>query len=152
MDCEAAAKPEAGVAGPLQARLKFGGAKLLDTIKGVRDLKQLPDPINEVQIHREIAAGLTMKRVTVPLGVLGIIFEARPDASIQIASLGIKSGNGVLLKCGREAIKSCTAIVGQSSDPARAWRPLLAGEVLWLMRECPVRGHQGRAFRIEGVA
>ncbi|KAJ1476683.1 Aldehyde/histidinol dehydrogenase [Baffinella frigidus] len=78
----------------------------------------LKDPINEIQIHKEIAKGLVMKRVTVPLGVLGIIFEARPpplarpDAAIQIASLGIKSGNGVLLKCGREAIKSCTAIVG----------------------------------------
>eukprot|EP00802_Teleaulax_amphioxeia_P013018 Tamp_13065.p1 GENE.Tamp_13065~~Tamp_13065.p1 ORF type:complete len:456 (-),score=121.12 Tamp_13065:386-1579(-) len=115
-DCEKAAKPEAKVAAPLQARLKFGGAKLRDTITGVRDLKKLADPIGLVQLHKELASGLTMKRVTVPLGVLGIIFEARPDAAVQIASLGVKSGNGVLLKCGREAVGSCQAIVGAMKD------------------------------------
>ena len=116
VDCENAAKPEADVAAPLQARLKFGGAKLRDTITGVRDLKGLPDPIGTVQMHRELADGLTMKRITVPLGVLGIIFEARPDAAVQIASLGVKSGNGVLLKCGREAVQSCKAIVTAIKD------------------------------------
>jgi glutamate-5-semialdehyde dehydrogenase len=115
-DCEKAATPEAKVAAPLQARLKFGGAKLRDTITGVRDLKKLTDPIGQVQLHKELSPGLTMKRVTVPLGVLGIIFEARPDAAIQIASLGVKSGNGVLLKCGREAVASCQAIVGAIKD------------------------------------
>jgi len=116
VDCEKAAKPEANVAAPLQARLKFGGAKLRDTITGVRDLKGLADPIGLVQLHRELAQGLTMKRITVPLGVLGIIFEARPDAAVQIASLGVKSGNGVLLKCGREAVESCKAIVSAIQD------------------------------------
>jgi len=116
LDCEKASKPEANVAPPLQARLKFGGAKLRDTITGVRDLKKIPDPIGLVQMHREIAPGLVMKRITVPLGVLGIIFEARPDAAVQIASLGVKSGNGVLLKCGREAVESCKAIVGAMQD------------------------------------
>ena len=116
LDCEKASKPEAKVAAPLQARLKFGGAKLRDTITGVRDLKKLADPIGVVQINRELSQGLTMKRVTVPLGVLGIIFEARPDAAVQIASLGVKSGNGVLLKCGREAVESCKAIVTAIQD------------------------------------
>jgi len=116
LDCEKAAKPEAKVAAPLQARLKFGGAKLRDTITGVRDLKKLADPIGLVQLHRELAPGLTMKRITVPLGVLGIIFEARPDAAVQIASLGVKSGNGVLLKCGREAVESCKAILTAIQD------------------------------------
>eukprot|EP00286_Rhodomonas_abbreviata_P022547 CAMPEP_0181302904 /NCGR_PEP_ID=MMETSP1101-20121128/8252_1 /TAXON_ID=46948 /ORGANISM="Rhodomonas abbreviata, Strain Caron Lab Isolate" /LENGTH=456 /DNA_ID=CAMNT_0023408399 /DNA_START=977 /DNA_END=2347 /DNA_ORIENTATION=+ len=115
-DCEAAAKPEAGVAPALQSRLKFGGAKFRDTVKGVRDLTKLVDPIGQIQLHRELDQGLQMKRVTVPLGVLGIIFEARPDAAIQIASLGVKSGNGVLLKCGREAVQSCTAIVSAIKD------------------------------------
>jgi glutamate-5-semialdehyde dehydrogenase len=101
VDCEKAAKAEAGVAPALQSRLKFGGAKLRDTIQGVRDLQKLQDPINQVQLNRLIDDGLTLRRVTVPLGVLGIIFEARPDAAIQIAGLSIKSGNGVLLKCGR---------------------------------------------------
>lgn len=57
-----------------------------------------------------------MRRITVPLGVLGIIFEARPDAAVQIASLGIKSGNGVLLKCGKEAVQTCRVIVDAIKD------------------------------------
>lgn len=115
-DCEAAAKPDAGVAPALQGRLKFGGSKFRDTVKGVRDLTKLVDPIGQVQLHRELDKGLVLKRKTVPLGVLGIIFEARPDAAVQIASLGVKSGNGVLLKCGREAVQSCTAIVKAIKD------------------------------------
>jgi glutamate-5-semialdehyde dehydrogenase len=55
--------------------------------------------------------GLVLRRVSCPVGVLGVIFEARPDAVIQIASLAIKSGNGVILKGGREAIESCTTLV-----------------------------------------
>ena len=72
---------------------------------------KLPDPVGNLQIHRELDSALILKRVTCPLGVLGIIFEARPDAAIQISSLAIKSGNGVILKGGKEAIHSCTAIV-----------------------------------------
>jgi glutamate-5-semialdehyde dehydrogenase len=71
----------------------------------------LPDPIGAVQIHRELDTGLILQRVTCPLGVLGVIFESRPDAVMQIASLAIKSGNGVILKGGREAIRSCEALV-----------------------------------------
>jgi glutamate-5-semialdehyde dehydrogenase len=77
----------------------------------VRDVGKLEDPIGKVQIHREIDTGLILKRITCPLGVLGIIFEARPEAAIQIVSLAIKSGNGVILKGGKEALHSCTAIV-----------------------------------------
>eukprot|EP00960_Hanusia_phi_P040314 754388-Hanusia_phi.AAC.1 len=115
-DCDVAAKPESNVAPPLQARLKFGGSKFRDTVQGVRDLMKLEDPIGRIQLHRELDQGLVLKRKTVPLGVLGIIFEARPDAAVQIASLGIKSGNGVLLKCGREAVASCKAIVSAIKD------------------------------------
>lgn len=86
IDCDKAAVPGSEVASALQARLKFGSSKIKDTITGVRDLIKLDDPINAVQIHRQLDAGLTMKRVTVPLGVLGIIFEARPDAAVQVKS------------------------------------------------------------------
>ncbi|MFM6813253.1 MAG: glutamate-5-semialdehyde dehydrogenase, partial [Dolichospermum sp.] len=85
--------------------------KLRDAIAGVRDVGKLDDPIGQVQINREIDNSLILKRITCPLGVLGIIFEARPEAAIQIVSLAIKSGNGVILKGGKEALNSCEAIV-----------------------------------------
>ncbi|MBW4666772.1 MAG: glutamate-5-semialdehyde dehydrogenase [Cyanomargarita calcarea GSE-NOS-MK-12-04C] len=108
-DCEAAAADE--IAKPLYKRLQLDEHKLRDAIAGVRDVGKLSDPVGVVQIHRKIDPGLILKRVTCPLGVLGIIFEARPEAAIQIVSLAIKSGNGVILKGGKEAIRSCEAIV-----------------------------------------
>jgi glutamate-5-semialdehyde dehydrogenase len=110
----------------LYARLKLGESKLQAAIAGVRDVAKLPDPIGAIQIHRELDEGLILKRVTCPLGVLGIIFEARPEALIQITSLAIKSGNGVILKGGKEAINSCQvltqvitqALTGTNVDPA----------------------------------
>lgn len=107
-DCEAALAD--GLSAPLYGRLKLDATKLKGLIAGVRDVKQLPDPVGAVQIHRELDAGLVLKRVTCPLGVVGVIFESRPDALVQIASLAIKSGNGVILKGGREAVHSCAAL------------------------------------------
>ncbi len=95
----------------LYARLKLEGAKLTGAIAGARDVARLEDPIGQVQIQRRIDEGLVMRRLACPVGVLGIIFEARPDAVIQIASLAIKSGNGAIMKGGREAVRSCKAIV-----------------------------------------
>jgi glutamate-5-semialdehyde dehydrogenase len=106
-----AAAQASGLAAALVARLKLDAAKLQGAIAGVRDVAQLPDPIGAVQIQRELDIGLILKRITCPLGVLGVIFEARPDAVVQISSLAIKSGNGVILKGGKEAIHSCTALV-----------------------------------------
>ncbi|MGF1590034.1 MAG: glutamate-5-semialdehyde dehydrogenase [Pleurocapsa sp.] len=94
----------------LSARLKLGESKLQAAIASVRDVAKLSDPVGVNQIHRELDQGLILKRVTCPLGVLGIIFEARPEALIQITSLAIKSGNGVILKGGTEAINSCQAL------------------------------------------
>ncbi|ABA19683.1 glutamate-5-semialdehyde dehydrogenase [Trichormus variabilis ATCC 29413] len=108
-DCEAATAE--GIAKPLYKRLQLDEHKLRDAIAGVRDVGKLADPIGQVQIQRELDTGLVLKRITCPLGVLGIIFEARPEAAIQIISLAIKSGNGVILKCGKEAVRSCEAIV-----------------------------------------
>jgi glutamate-5-semialdehyde dehydrogenase len=107
-DLEAAAAD--GLAPALVARLKLDAAKLAGGIEGVRQVAQLPDPLGVRQLHRELDQGLTLERVSVPLGVLGVIFEARPDAVMQIASLAIRSGNGALLKGGREASRSCAAI------------------------------------------
>jgi glutamate-5-semialdehyde dehydrogenase len=108
-DCKAAEAE--GIPKPLYNRLKLDAAKLKGAIAGVRDVGKLPDPVGAVQIHRELDAGLILQRIACPLGVLGVIFEARPDAAIQISSLAIKSGNGVILKGGKEAVRSCEAIV-----------------------------------------
>lgn len=107
-DCEAAEKE---IPKPLYNRLKLDEAKYKSAIAGVRDVGKLPDPVGTVQIHRQLDEGLILKRITCPLGVLGVIFEARPDAAIQISSLAVKSGNGVILKGGKEATRSCEAIV-----------------------------------------
>lgn len=107
-DCQAAEKD--GISKPLYARLKLGETKLKSAIAGVRDVAKLSDPVGSVQIHRQLDDGLILKRLACPLGVLGIIFEARPEALIQITSLAIKSGNGVILKGGKEAIRSCSAL------------------------------------------
>lgn len=107
-DCEAALTE--GLAKPLYGRLKLDANKLQGAIAGVRDVGRLPDPVGNVTIHRELDDGLVMQRVACPLGVLGVIFESRPDALVQIATLAIKSGNGVILKGGREAVRSCTAL------------------------------------------
>jgi len=108
-DCKAAEVD--GIPKPLYNRLKLDATKLKAAIEGVRDVGRLSDPVGTVQIHRELDEGLILKRVTCPVGVLGIIFEARPDALIQITSLALKSGNGVVLKGGKEAIRSCETLV-----------------------------------------
>jgi glutamate-5-semialdehyde dehydrogenase len=108
-DCLAAEAE--GIAKPLYNRLKFDTTKLKSTIAGLRDVAKLSDPVGVVQIHRELDRGLILKRITCPLGVLGVIFEARPEAVIQISALAIKSGNGVILKGGKEAINSCQVLV-----------------------------------------
>ncbi|MEM9216727.1 MAG: glutamate-5-semialdehyde dehydrogenase [Cyanobacteria bacterium P01_F01_bin.150] len=100
-----------GLAKPLYGRLKLDATKLKGAIAGIRDVASLSDPTGHIQIHRELDDGLVLKRITCPLGVLGVIFESRPDAVMQIASLAIKSGNGVILKGGKEAVRSCRAIV-----------------------------------------
>ena len=92
-----------GLAPALLARLKLNEAKLHGAVEGVRKVASLPDPLGRRQLHRELDAGLVLERVTVPLGVVGVIFEARPDALMQIASLAIRSGNGAVLKGGSEA-------------------------------------------------
>ncbi|MFM7219943.1 MAG: glutamate-5-semialdehyde dehydrogenase [Nodosilinea sp.] len=108
-DCQAAQADR--LATPLYQRLKLDRLKLQGAIAGLRDVVRLPDPVGTVQLHRQLDEGLVLKRVTCPLGVLGVIFESRPDAVMQISALAIKSGNGVILKGGREAVQSCSALV-----------------------------------------
>lgn len=91
-----------GVAQATQKRLKYDEKKLQDSISGVLELKELSDPIGKVLMNRQLDEGLILKKITVPIGVIGVIFEARPDAMVQVASLCIKSGNCAILKGGKE--------------------------------------------------
>ena len=95
----------------LLARLQLTKTKLKGCIEGVLKVSNLSDPIGHRQLHRKLDEHLTLERVTVPLGVLGVIFESRPDALIQIASLAVRSGNGALLKGGSEARATNKAII-----------------------------------------
>ena len=94
------------VPGPVLKRLKFDEGKLRDVTAGIKDLTGLPDPLSRTQLARELDEGLTLYRVTCPIGVIGVIFEARPDALVQISALCIKSGNCVILKGGSEAART----------------------------------------------
>ncbi len=100
-----------GISKALLSRLKLSKEKLNLGIEGVRKVGDLPDPVDQIQITRELSNGLILERKTVPIGVLGVIFESRPDAVMQISSLAIRSGNGVMLKGGSEANLTNTAIV-----------------------------------------
>ena len=87
-------------------RLKLDENKLRDMVKGIRDIALLPDPINKKLLVRELDKDLTLYKISCPIGVLGIIFEARPDVIAQISSLAIKSSNAVILKGGKESINT----------------------------------------------
>lgn len=83
-------------------RLKFGEDKLRGSIDGLLSLISLEDPLNRISMNRQLDEGLNLIRTSCPIGVIGVIFEARPDALIQISSLCIKSGNCCILKGGSE--------------------------------------------------
>ena len=92
-------------------RLVLSDRKLASMIDGVRAVATLPDPIGRVLDRIELDRGLELEKVSCPLGLLAVIFEARPDAVTQIASLAIKSANGVILKPGREVERTACALV-----------------------------------------
>ena len=87
-------------------RLKLDENKMRDMIQGIRDIAKLEDPVNKKLLVRELDIDLTLYKVSCPIGVLGIIFEARPDVIAQISSLAIKSANAVILKGGKESINT----------------------------------------------
>lgn len=91
-------------------RLKFQDSKLSEVLGGLKGLISLPDPLNNIQLERELDDGLKLVRETCAIGVIGVIFESRPDALVQIASLCIKSGNAAILKGGSEALNTNRAL------------------------------------------
>lgn len=121
----------AGIAQPVLDRLRFDAHKLEDICRGIEALSELPDPIGQRQIHRELADGLVLTRVSCPIGVIGVIFESRPDALVQIGTLCLKSGNCVLLKGGSEARKTNAMLfsvleeAGRETGLPEGWAALL---------------------------
>lgn len=107
-----AAADESGVAVAVQKRLKFNEEKLDGVIEGLEQLAALPDPLEGTTLARELDEGLTLYRVNCPIGVIGVIFEARPDALVQISSLCIKSGNCAILKGGKETARTNKTLFG----------------------------------------
>jgi len=114
IDVEAAEKN--GVANVLRTRLKLTEAKLATLAAGLRHIASKPDPLGVVKSRRELSDGLELSQVTVSIGVLMIIFESRPDSMPQISALALASGNGLLLKGGKEASHSNAAIHGVIGD------------------------------------
>lgn len=92
-------------------RLKLDGNKMRDMIQGIVDVYELEDPIGKVLMQRSLDTGLVLTKVSCPIGVLGIIFEARPDVISQISALAIKSSNAVILKGGKESVNTNKAIM-----------------------------------------
>ncbi|MEG0157430.1 MAG: glutamate-5-semialdehyde dehydrogenase [Anaerovoracaceae bacterium] len=88
---------------PLASRLKFDDHKLSDCLSGIDNLIGLPDPLFRPLLKRSLDEGLTLVKTTCPIGVIGVIFESRPDALVQISALCVKSGNCAILKGGSEA-------------------------------------------------
>lgn len=88
---------------PILARLKFDESKLSSCVQGIRDLIGLEDPLNKILLKRQLDENLVLTKITCAIGVIGVIFESRPDALVQISSLCVKSGNCAILKGGSEA-------------------------------------------------
>jgi glutamate-5-semialdehyde dehydrogenase len=101
-----------GVASPLVKRLGLDPAKLDGVCEGLEQLAAMPDLVGKTTLRRELDDGLVLERVTAPLGLLGVVFESRPDALVQIVGLAWKSGNAVLLKGGREALGTNRVLTG----------------------------------------
>ncbi|MDO4288820.1 MAG: glutamate-5-semialdehyde dehydrogenase [Eubacterium sp.] len=109
------------LAAPLLKRLTFDDHKIDDVIDGIKSLIALKDPLGETRLATELDEGLDLYKVTCPIGVIGIIFESRPDAFVQISTLCLKSGNAVLLKGGREALETnriLCEIISQATEAA----------------------------------
>jgi glutamate-5-semialdehyde dehydrogenase len=94
------------LAAPLLKRLKFDQSKINGVCEGIESLIALDDPVGKTLSATELDTGLELYKVTCPIGVIGVIFESRPDALVQISTLCLKSGNAVLLKGGSEAMQT----------------------------------------------
>jgi glutamate-5-semialdehyde dehydrogenase len=119
------------LASPLLKRLKFDKSKIAQTIAGIESLIKLDDPVGKTLSATELDEGLELYKVSCPIGVIGVVFESRPDALVQISTLCLKSGNAVLLKGGSEAANTnriLTETIAEASEKEglpKGWIQLL---------------------------
>ncbi|MGY0196910.1 glutamate-5-semialdehyde dehydrogenase [Leptothrix sp. BB-4] len=105
-----AAAGSAGLSGPMLDRLKLGDKVIATVAEGCEQLAGMPDPIGEILNLRRRPSGISVGQMRVPLGVFGMIYESRPNVTIEAASLAIKSGNAAILRGGSEALHSNVAL------------------------------------------
>jgi len=126
-----AAAEKNGLAVPLLKRLKFDENKIADVCAGIESLIKLDDPVGKTISATELDDGLELYKVSCPIGVIGVVFESRPDALVQISTLCLKSGNAVLLKGGSEAqhtnriLAEIITQAGQTAGLPEGWIQLL---------------------------
>ncbi|MBN2861031.1 MAG: glutamate-5-semialdehyde dehydrogenase, partial [Sphaerochaetaceae bacterium] len=96
---------------PLRKRLVFSEKKILGVCQGIRQIASMNDPLGKVLEKRLLDENLVLSKIQVPIGVIGMIFESRPDALVQIVSLALKSSNAIVLKGGREALETNQSVV-----------------------------------------
>ncbi|MFC1676542.1 glutamate-5-semialdehyde dehydrogenase [Planctomycetota bacterium] len=109
------------LAAPLLKRLKFDDSKIADVIDGIESLIKLDEPVGNTLTATELDDGLELYKVSCPIGVIGVVFESRPDALVQISTLCLKSGNAVLLKGGSEAAntnKKLAEVIADATEKA----------------------------------
>ncbi len=108
-------------ADPKKDRLKLTEERILDLAQSLRDVADLDSPVGKVLLERTIEQGLQLKKVSVPLGVVGVIYESRPNVTLDVASLCLRSGNACVLKGGKEAFHSNLALVSLIHDSLAAF-------------------------------
>lgn len=118
-----------GLSPSLYKRLILTEEKIEDIVAGIISVISLSDPLGKVQMERALDTDLVLTRFSVPLGVIGVIFESRPDALVQISSLFIKSGNCGILKGGKEAVNTNRALFSVIKDALSKVSPVLASSL-----------------------
>ncbi len=109
---------EAGLSAALMDRLALDAARIAAMARGVRDIVALPDPVGEVIEGRRFANGLEMRKVRVPLGVVAVVYEARPNVTIDAAALCLKSGNAIVLRGSSAALHSNAVLATVAREAA----------------------------------
>ena len=123
----------AGLTGALLDRLELTEKRFAEMVEGVRQVTRLPDPVGEVVRKWKRPNGLEIEKVRVPIGLIGIIYESRPNVTVDSAALCLKTGNGVLLRGGREARHSNRALATALGEAAR--KKNLPAEVVALVED-----------------
>ena len=111
---------QGGLTQALLDRLALSGQRIAGIVEGVRQVAALPDPIGEVTRKDTLKSGIVLTRRRVPLGVIGIIYEARPNVTVDAAVLCLKAGNTVILRGGKEAYRSNSALMAIMRDAVEA--------------------------------